>query len=171
MGPAAFVRLWYDAGRWMYRGRRPGALARVLNRLSAMQFSAGLLVPHRAATLEVVGRSSGKVISFPIVVTDLEGDRFLVAMLGERANWVRNVRRADGRAVLRHRGREEVRLVEIPPEKRAPVLRRFLELAPGARPHLPVDQHASLVDFARIADDYPVFRIDPHPTEQEPRRP
>jgi hypothetical protein len=41
----------------------------------------------------------------------------------------------------------------------APILRRYLSLAPGARPHFPVDRRAPLVEFDRIAARYPVFRI------------
>jgi hypothetical protein len=37
----------------MYPGGRPGGRARLLKRLSAAQFAAGLLAPRRAATLEV----------------------------------------------------------------------------------------------------------------------
>ena len=35
-----------------------------------------------------------------------------------------------------------------------------LELAPGARAHIPVDQRAPLAAFADVAAQYPVFRID-----------
>jgi hypothetical protein len=37
--------------------------------------------------------------------------------------------------------------------------RRYLQVAPGTRPHMPVDRTAPLTEFARIAADYPVFRI------------
>ena len=149
------------ARRWLYRGGRPGALARVLNRISAIQFSAGILSPAQAATLEVPGRRTGRLIAFPVAVADYQGGRYLVSMLGNDANWVRNVRAADGRAVLRRRGREEVRLVEVAPADRAPILRRYLQVAPGARAHLPVDRHAPLAEFERIAGQFPVFRIVP----------
>ena len=46
----------YPAKRWMYRGDRPGRPARVRNRLFALQFSAGILSPTPASTLEVLGR-------------------------------------------------------------------------------------------------------------------
>ena len=151
----------YALRRWMYRGGRPGRLARAANRLSARQFSAGFLSPQRAVTLEVRGRRSGQVISLPLVVADLAGERYLVSMLGNEASWVRNVRAAGGLAVLRRGGRHTVRLVEVEPGQRAPVLKRYLAVAPGARPHLPVDRHASLEEFERIADKYPVFRITP----------
>jgi hypothetical protein len=144
--------------RWLYRGGRPNLLARVLNRGWAIAGSAGIW-PNRAATLEVPGRRTGRVISFPVVIADDEGERYLAAMLGERTNWVRNVRAADGRAVLRHGRREAVRLEEVDPPARPPILRRYLACAPGARPHIPVDRRAPLEQFERIAPQIPVFRI------------
>src|SRR5664279_6104856 len=79
---------WLDRRkRAMYAGGRPGLLARVMNRISAAQFSAGVLSPRRAVTLEVRGRRTGRVISCPLVVTDYEGERYLVAMLGNGTNW------------------------------------------------------------------------------------
>ena len=153
------VRRLYWIKQWMYRRGRPGGLARVMNRLSAIQFSAGVLSPERAATLEVRGRRSGRTISFPVVVADYEGERYLVSMLGQDANWVRNVRAAGGRAVLRRRHPEAVHLDEVDAGDRAPILRRYLAVAPGARPHIPVDRRAPLADFERIAAQYPAFRI------------
>lgn len=63
--------------------------------------------------------------------------------------------------MLRRRGREEVHLEEVEPGHRAPILRHYVEVAPGARPHLPVDRHAPLAEFERIADQYLVFCIIP----------
>ena len=59
---------------------------------------------------------------------------YLVAMLGERANWVRNVRAAGGRAVLRHGKKEAVRLEEVPVDQRPAILRRYLAVAPAPGP-------------------------------------
>ena len=157
--PRHLARLHYRAVRWMYRSGRPGAVARVMNRISATQFSAGLLSPKRAATLEVPGRRTGHLISFPVVIVEHQGERYLVSMLGNDANWVHNVRAAAGRAQLRHGRPEAVRLQEVGPGARAPILRRYLAVAPGARPHIPVDRRAPLEDFERIAAQFPVFRI------------
>jgi F420H(2)-dependent quinone reductase len=143
--------------RWQYRGGRPGWSARVTNRLGALGFAAGI-GPDQAATLEVRGHKSGRMISFPVVVADYQGERYLVAMLGQKTNWVRNLR-ADGHAVLRHGRREDVALVEDLSDKRSAILRRYLELAPGARPFFPIDRHAPVSDFDRIVDQYPVFRV------------
>jgi hypothetical protein len=145
--------------RRLYEGGHPTRLARVFNRISAVQFGSGVLGARNWVTLEVPGRLSGRIISFPLVVADYEGGYYLVAFLGEKANWVRNVRAAGGRAVLRHGGRQAVRLEEIDPGLRAPILRRYVNLAPGARPHIPVDRHAPVEEFERIAALFPVFRI------------
>lgn len=143
----------------MYRGGRPDRLTRVINRATAAYHSSGVLSPRQAVTLEVRGRTSGRTITFPLVAADLDGERYLVSMLGEQVSWVRNVRAADGRAVLIRKGRQDVRLVEVPAADRAPILRRYLAIAPGARPHIPVDRRAPLEDFERAAPDFPVFRI------------
>jgi deazaflavin-dependent oxidoreductase (nitroreductase family) len=81
--------------------------------------------------VEVTGRRSGKTISFPAVVADYGNGRYLVSMLGEDTNWVRNVRASGGRVVLRHGDREPVTLREIDVARRAPILRCYLQRAPG----------------------------------------
>src|SRR5262249_34679916 len=137
------------------------AVARVANRISAVQFSAGILSPARAMTLEVPGRRTGRLVSFPVVVAEYQGGRYLVSMLGKDANWVRNVRAAGGRAVLRRGGRGQVGGGGLAPGPRPPPLRPSPGAAPGARPPLPVDRHAPLAEFEPIAGQYPVFRIIP----------
>jgi deazaflavin-dependent oxidoreductase (nitroreductase family) len=148
--------------RWLYRGGHPNRFARLQNRASAIAFAAGI-APRRAAALEITGRRSGRVISFPVVIADVDGERYLVSMLGAEVNWVRNLTAAGGRAVLRHGRRESVHLEQVEPAARAPILRRYLQVAPGARPHIPVERRAPLAEFARIAADYPVFRIHADP--------
>jgi deazaflavin-dependent oxidoreductase (nitroreductase family) len=156
---SSVARRLYALKRWMYRGDRPNRLARFLNWLSAAQFSSGLLSPGYAVTVEVRGRRTGRTIAFPVAVAECNGQEYLVSMLGEHANWVRNVRASEGRVTIRRRGRRAVRLEEVEPTARAPILRRYLAVAPGARPHFPVDRHAPLADFERIAGAYPVFRV------------
>ena len=139
--------------RWQYRGGRPRWSARITNRLGAITFAAGI-GPNRAATLELRGHKSGRTISFPVVVADYQGERYLVAMLGQKTNWVRNLRAGDGRAVLQRGQREDVSLVEDLSDKRAAILRRYLELAPGARPFFPVDRRSPLGDFESIVEGW-----------------
>jgi hypothetical protein len=93
------------------------------------------------------------------VMAVVDGERFLVSMLGTDVAWVRNVAAAGGHALLRHGRTQRVRLEEVAVEKRAPVLKAYLERAPGARPHMPVDKDAPLGDFEAIAAKIPVFRV------------
>lgn len=146
--------------RWLYRGGRPNRLARGADRLTAALFARGAGPDHLVA-LEVRGRRSGRTVTLPLVVAEVHGERYLVSMLGERVNWVRNVRAAEGEAVLRHGRREEVHLDEIAPEQRAPVLKAYVGRAPNARTHIPVDTDAPLREFARVAPRFPVFRVVP----------
>ena len=154
----------------MYRGGRPNAVARAMNRAWA-RLAGTRLAPARLARLEVVARRSGCLVSLPVVVADLDGDDYLVSMLGERAGWVRNVRAAGGRAVLCRGRREAVTLCEVAPGVRGPVLKRYLGLAPGARAHVTVDRSASPAEFDRAAPDYPVFRVVPGWGAAAPERP
>jgi hypothetical protein len=91
-------------------------------------------------------------------MADVGGRWFLVSMLGE-CNWVKNVRAAGGRAVLRRRGRRPVKLIEVPVEQRAPILRRYVDKVPGGRPHIPVAPGSPVVDFEAVADGFPVFEV------------
>ena len=147
-----------DFTRWMYRGQRPNWLARAMNRMSAIVASTGV-TSNLMVTLETIGRTSGRTISQPMVVGIVDGQRYLVSMLGEDVNWVKNVCAAHGKAALRSGTREEVLLEEVPIDQRAPILKAYLKRAPGARPHIPVDKDAPLTEFEKVAADYPVFRV------------
>jgi deazaflavin-dependent oxidoreductase (nitroreductase family) len=133
-------------------------LARAVNRVSAFVHALGV-APNHLVTLEVVGRHSGRATSFPLVMAVVDGERYLVSMLGRDVAWVRNVRAAGGRAVLRHGRTERVRLEEIPVAQRGPILNAYLERAPGARAHVPVDEDAPLEELEAIAGGIPVFRV------------
>lgn len=148
----------HDLDRWMYRGGHPNCLARALNRAWAVLATRGL-APRRLSTLEVRSRHTGRTISLPVVVADHGGERYLVAMLGDQAKWVRNVRAADGWAVLRHGGAERIRLEDVDVRDRPPILRRYVAVAPGGRSHIGVDPAAPPEEFERVAPHIPVFRI------------
>ncbi len=148
--------------RWLYRGGHPNTLAKIMNRGWAILHSLGIF-PERFVTLEVAGRKSGKMISFPLAMVTLNGERYLVSMLGEDTNWVRNVRAANGKAQLAHGIREHVLLEEVEISQRAPILKAYLQIAPGARPHIPISKDAPVSEFENIAAQYPVFRVETIP--------
>jgi deazaflavin-dependent oxidoreductase (nitroreductase family) len=147
-----------DFTRWLYRGQRPNWIARIMNRASAAVASSGV-ASNYLVTLEVTGRKSGRIFSLPLVMAIVDGQRYLVSMLGDNVQWVYNVRAAGGKAVLRHGRREEIRLEEVPPGQRAPILKAYLQRAPGARPHVPVNKDAALSEFEKVAAAIPVFRV------------
>lgn len=131
----------------------------MLNRWWATLFSSGIL-PNYMVTLEVIGRKSGRTVTLPVAVVVVDGQRYLASMLGENVNWVQNVRASGGKAVIRRRGRENVHLEEVPADQRAPILKAYLQIAPGARPHIPVNKDAPIAEFEKIAAAFPVFRIE-----------
>jgi hypothetical protein len=149
-----------DSLRAMYRGGRADPTARRLARLRAAVFGLGLM-PKRWVTLEVAGRRSGRVARFPLGMAELDGQWYLVPMLGGQCSWVQNVRAADGLATLRRRRAVACRLVEVPVSERVRVIKRYLERVPGARPHIPVGRHAPVAEFEAISPRYPVFRVVP----------
>jgi len=138
--------------------RRPMKLTQTFNRLVSWLASLGL-TPSRMITLEAKGRRSGQVRSNPLNQVEYEGKRYLVSPRGE-SEWVRNLRAAGGEAVIRHGGRQKVRLEEIAAEERAPILKAYLgENAMTTRQHFGIDPKAELAEFEAIAARHPVFRI------------
>jgi hypothetical protein len=146
--------------RLFYRDWRPTLLGRWVTRLTALWSAVGL-PPKFQAVLEVPGRTSGRTRANPIVITTVEGKRYLVSMLGPQSEWVKNVEATGGDAVIRQGARERVHLVPVPTDERAPVLREYVRIATSGRTHFPLPKDAPLADFAAIAHRYPVFRIDP----------
>lgn len=142
---------------WFYRGGRPNRAARIIDRGTAVLYGLGV-APDRLVGLEVPGRRTGRPVTRPLVMVVVDGERYLVSMLGPDAAWVRNVR-AGGAVTLHHGRREPVRLEEVAPEHRAPVLQVYLGRAPNARAHFPVGPDASVTELAAVASGYPVFRV------------
>jgi hypothetical protein len=145
--------------RLYYRNRRPTRFGRFSNQVWAWLTGLGLLPPI-LITLQVKDRRNGILRSTVLVPVDYTGDRYLVSMLGEGSDWVQNARASGGEAIVK-RGRSlPVRLAEIPPENRAPILKAWCQIATSGRKHLPVTYGSPEAEFAAIAADYPVFRIE-----------
>jgi len=149
-----------DRLRAMYAGGHGNATAQRFSRCWARVFDLGVL-PRHWVTLEVTGRRSGRIRRFPLGMADFQGRWYLVAMLGERCQWVRNVRAADGQAVIRRRRATRCQLVELPEAERPAILRRYLLKGAGREAAIPVRPDAPEADFAAIAPRYPVFLVVP----------
>jgi hypothetical protein len=148
--------------------RPPAGWYARLNRLLGVPLTSLGWAPHDAVTLEVRGRTTGRTRRTPVLITHLDGDRYLVALAGQ-SQWVRNVRTAGGQAWLRRRGRTPVSLEELPAAERAPILLAYLHSTDrdGARTtrtataahYFGLGPDPDLADLTAIADHYPVFRI------------
>ena len=81
--------------RYFYRDRRPTRFGRLWNCAYAWMSGLGL-TPQVLITLQVRARSSGRLCSTILVGASFEGSRYVVSMLGENSDWVKNVRAAGG---------------------------------------------------------------------------
>jgi hypothetical protein len=95
-----------------------------------------------------------------VVVPTVAGERYIVSMFGTISDWVQNLEAAHGDAVISHGGSLRVRLVPVPPEDRAPILQEYVRVASSGRKHFSLPVGAPLADFATIASQYPVYRIE-----------
>jgi F420H(2)-dependent quinone reductase len=111
-------RIFYRGKQWLYRGQRPGWIAKILDRMWANTASRNVM-PNGFVALEVIGRKSGRIVSFPLVMVTVDGQRYLASMLGDNTQWVRNVRASGGKAVLGSGGHENIQLEEISVDQRA----------------------------------------------------
>jgi deazaflavin-dependent oxidoreductase (nitroreductase family) len=145
--------------RLFYRNWRPTRLGRWVNRVQGWLAGMGL-PPSYQVLLEVRGRKSGHTRSSPVLITTVDGQRYLVSMLGPGSDWVKNVEAAHGDVVIRHGRRDRVKLVCVPPERRAPILREYVRIAISGRQHFPLPVGAPLSAFEAIAGNYPTYRID-----------
>ena len=148
--------------RFFYRRWRPTFVGRVWTRILAFMAGLGLL-PGDLVSVQTSDSRSGRPHAHVLVPVTFEGQRYLVSMLGEGSNWVQDIRAMHGSAFLKRGRVHPVVLTEIPPDKRAPVLRAWCQVATSGRGHLPVSYDAPLSAFEAIATDYPVFRIDAAP--------
>jgi deazaflavin-dependent oxidoreductase (nitroreductase family) len=153
--------------RIFYQQRRPTRAGKAVNRAFSWAASVGLTPttwpgdpPIGTITLEVRGRKSGQPRSNVVTWVGLDRERYLVSMLGEKVDWVRNARAAGGEAVIRHRGRRPVRLEEVAVEQRPTIIQAYVgRTAISTAEHLGVQPGAPIEEFERIAPDHPVFRI------------
>jgi len=139
---------------------RPAKFTQWMNRTFSWLAGFGL-TPSDTVTVELRGRKSGETRANVVTSVDVDGTRYLVSPRGN-SEWVRNARAGGGQATIRRRGRKRVRLVEVPVEQRAPIIKAYLAKTWRAtQQHIEVDRNAAVEEFARIADRHPVFRIEP----------
>jgi hypothetical protein len=108
--------------------------------------------------LSIAGRKSGRPRRTPVSIVAIGTERYIVAALSD-VDWVKNARAVGVGLLARGRVQERVRLVELPVDERAPVLREFLRQVPAGVKFFGVSPDPDVL--AASAADYPVFRLDP----------
>ncbi len=146
--------------RLYYRNRRPTRLGHYTSQFWCWWSRIGL-PPRFVVALEVRDRASGRMRADAVVVSSVAGQQYITSMFGTISDWVHNLEASRGEAVICHGGSRPVRLVLIPPEERAPILREFVRIATSGRKHFPLPLGAPIADFAAVAAQYPVYRIEP----------
>ena len=111
--------------------------------------------------LLVPGRKSGELRTTPVSPLTVDGQRYIVGGL-ERADWVKNARVAGWGILARGRKEERVRLVDLPVEERASILRQFPRKVPHGVQffHRLYGVTGDPEEFASLAPRCPVFRIE-----------
>src|SRR5262249_6511762 len=134
----------------------------VAARVNTWLLRAGLPIGTQAV-LTIPGRRSGRPRSTPVSLVVLDDRRYVVS--GEGIAWVANARAAGAGEPTRGRRHESIRLVELPPEDRPPVLRAFWHQVPHGRPFIArlfgLAPDATVDDFEAAAPRCPVFRLEP----------
>jgi deazaflavin-dependent oxidoreductase (nitroreductase family) len=132
----------------------------------AIPWFTSLGITSRTVTLEVRGRKTGRPIRVSLARTDCGGNQYFVSLAGE-VDWVKNVRAAEGKAVMVSRKRMPIRLKEIPLEERAPVLLAYVQKrafthsgAQASRLFFGLGPRPTLEEMERIAERYLVFKIE-----------
>ncbi|MCX2963894.1 nitroreductase/quinone reductase family protein [Gordonia aquimaris] len=141
-----------------YRG--PKGMDAAFNRVARWLVERGVNLAG-AQTLTVTGRKSGTPQTVPVNPMPFEGREYLVSPRGN-TQWARNARVNDAAELRRGRRRRSVRLVEVAPVDRAPIIRAYLDKwGWEVKRFLPEGMGTEPDDatLARHVDDLPVFEI------------
>ena len=137
---------------------------------TAIPWYTSLGVTKGTVTLEVLGRKTGNPTHVSLTTARYNRSRYLVSLY-DKSQWVKNVRAADGQAIILSGGRTPVRLVEIPQQgERAPILLGYVQQRAfshsgeeSAKLFFGLGPKPTLGDMEAIADSYVVFRIESLP--------
>ncbi len=143
---------------------RPPRILKPMNKVLIALLRMGVPISRHEApvVLTVPGRKTGKPRSTPVTPMHVDGKRYVVNGY-PGADWVHNVRAADGATLTQGRRSELVRMVELPPDEARPVLRAFPALVPTGVDLMKrsgVLTDGTPDELEGLAGRLPVFRID-----------
>jgi deazaflavin-dependent oxidoreductase (nitroreductase family) len=114
--------------------------------------------------VEVKGRKTGRTVSTPIDLLEVNGKRYLVAPRG-RTQWVRNAEAANEVTLKRGRNRVRYRVRAVEETERPEILKAYLDrFKTTVQRYFPVQAGSPSGAFKPIAGNYPVFELIPLPT-------
>ena len=145
--------------RLFYRDRRPTWFGHFTSQFWCWWARIGL-PPNFIVALEVPYRLTGKRRQDAVVISQVADRQYIVSMFGTISDWVHNLEASYGEAVIYHRHAHRVRLVLVPVEERAPVIKEFNRIASSGRKHLPLGVDATLEECAAIAPYHPAYEIE-----------
>jgi hypothetical protein len=150
----------------------PTLFERLFGRALAGLVWIGLIRGH-FYVLEVRGRKSGRTISLPVDLLELDGRQYLVCARGN-SSWVRNARAAGEVVLARAMRRRRYVVRELPPTMRPPVLKAYLDrFAAEVQRFFPIPKGSPVGAFDEMALRYPVFELLPQDQaafgERDPR--
>ena len=141
------------------RRYRHGIARRGANAFVARFIRLGV-VPRSAYLLTTRGRKSGQPRTNPVQIVRHDGHRWLVAPYGT-VSWVHNAR-ASGTVTLSRGGTsDEFSVVEVEPRLAAPVLKRYVALAPVVLPYFEAGIASPVEAYEAEAAMHPVFLLTP----------
>ena len=137
---------------------RPHTIERIFGHVLAWLVRFGVIRGH-FYVLEVRGRKSGRTITLPVDVLDLETRRYLVCARGN-SNWVRNARAAGEVVLVRAMRRRHYVIGEVAVGMRPALLKAYLDrYAREVQRFFPVAKGSPIEAFEDLAPRYPVFEL------------
>ena len=152
------ARLTHPARRGRARPVREFRMSRgdrVGNAIFSLLARAGIGPAHLLTTR---GRKTGLARTNPVVLVKQDSQQWLVAPYGA-VSWVLNAR-AEGRVTLRRgRDRQDYTIRELSPAQSAPILKRYIRIAPATRPYFQASKDSPAAAFIAEAHRHPVFEL------------
>jgi deazaflavin-dependent oxidoreductase (nitroreductase family) len=138
---------------------RQTAVVRFANQIGIFAMKIGI-APKYQYLLGVRGRKSGRNYSTPVYLVEENNKRWLVSPYGEVA-WVQNARAAGEITLAKNSESGRFGIVELKPKESAPVLKKYLALAPITQPYFDARPDSPLDSFFAEASRHPVFELIP----------
>ena len=133
------------------------AIVRFANRIAVFTMKIGI-APKYQFILGVRGRKSGRIYSTPVYIVEDNSRRLLVSPYGEVA-WVINARVAGEITLTKGTETKKYKINELALKESAPILKKYLALAPITQPYFDAKPDASVESFLAEASRHPVFEL------------